>query len=40
MLTFMPSGRFTKSHAFCTEKMETQIFEAKLESPFRRVVGN
>jgi hypothetical protein len=26
MLTFMPSGRFTKTHAFCTKKMETQIF--------------
>jgi hypothetical protein len=26
MLTFMPSGRFTKTHAFCTKKMRSQIF--------------
>jgi hypothetical protein len=26
MLTFMPSGRFTKRHVFLHWKMETQIF--------------
>jgi hypothetical protein len=26
MLTFMPTGRFTKTHTFCTKNMETQIF--------------
>jgi hypothetical protein len=26
MLTFIPSVRFTKTNALCTEKMETQIF--------------
>jgi hypothetical protein len=26
MLTFMPSGRFIKTRAFCTKKIETQIF--------------
>jgi hypothetical protein len=25
MLTFMSSGCFTTTHAFCSEKMETQI---------------
>jgi hypothetical protein len=33
MLTFMPSGRFTKTHAFCT-KMETQIFMKKSLKPY------
>jgi hypothetical protein len=29
MLTFMPSGRFTKTHAFHTKEIETQIFWCK-----------
>jgi hypothetical protein len=37
----MPSGHFTKTHAFCIEKMETQIFmKQKPETPFGGVVCN
>jgi hypothetical protein len=34
MLTFMPSGRFTKTHTFCTKKMETQIFIKQSLKPY------
>jgi hypothetical protein len=29
MLTFMPSGRFTKTHAFCTEKWKLKFLGSK-----------
>jgi hypothetical protein len=34
MLTFMPSDRFTKTNAFCTKKMETQIFMKQSLKPY------
>jgi hypothetical protein len=34
MLTFMPSGHFTKTHAFFTKKMETQIFMKQSLKPY------
>jgi hypothetical protein len=40
MLTFMPSGRFTKTHAFCTKNENSNFCEAKPETLFGRVVCN
>jgi hypothetical protein len=37
MLTFMPSCRFAKTHAFCTKKGNSNFYEAKLETLFGRV---
>jgi hypothetical protein len=34
MLTFMPSGRFTKKHAFYKKKMETQIIMKQSLKPY------
>jgi hypothetical protein len=34
MLTFVPSGRFTKTHIFCTKKMETRIFMKQSLKPY------
>jgi hypothetical protein len=33
MLTFMPSGRFTKTHAFCTEKWKLKFLWSKAWNP-------
>jgi hypothetical protein len=40
MLTFMTSGRFTKTHAFCNKNGNLNIYEAKPETLFGRDVCN
>jgi hypothetical protein len=37
---FMPSGRFTKTHSFCTKKWKLEFYEAKPETLFGRVFCN
>jgi hypothetical protein len=39
-LTFMPSGRFTKTHIFCNKKWKLIFYEAKPKTLSRRVVCN
>jgi hypothetical protein len=36
----MPSGRFTKTHAFCTKNGKSNFCEAKPETLFGRLVCN
>jgi hypothetical protein len=40
MLTFMTSGRFTKTHAFCNKNGNLNFYEAKPETLFGRDLCN